>query len=91
MYTKNYSILDFCSCDIKTDIEDNISYYTFYYKVKDVIIDVREFANISKGLLYQKRLDRKLKKYNESIITDETLKQLVECVEVKNEKFTGFL
>lgn len=86
MYTENYSILDFCSCDIKTDIEDNISYYTFYYKVKDVIIDVREFANISKGLLYQKRLDRKLKKYNESIITDETLKQLVECVEVKNEK-----
>lgn len=83
MYTENYSILDFCSCDIKTDIEDNISYYTFYYKVKDVIIDVREFANISKGLLYQKRLDRKLKKYNESIITDETLKQLVECVEVK--------
>lgn len=87
MFNKDYSILNYCSCDVESNLINNVIIYTFYYKVNNgIIIDVREFNSISKGLAYLTRLDRKLKKYNESIITDETLKQLVECVEVKNEK-----
>lgn len=87
MLNKDYSILNYCSCDVESNLINNVIIYTFYYKVNNgIIIDVREFNSISKGLAYLTRLDRKLKKYNGEVITDETLKQLVECVEVQNEK-----